>query len=236
MSDALSRRDTETAFGYADDSSLRDVQSALAPDAAILRYATTILNHTVVFAIRKDSVDVVTLHDSVNRRAGNLVGFAPRGDSVDVIRLGVHADSAPREEAEIAGTAARMRIAADPMAASLLHDLVVAPVLEKLHGISTIAVIPSFELAEIPFGALFDAGRGQYLAERFTIVHAPSARAAVELSKRTRDFHDPTLPACRRSLQRRTISMTRKLRQRCAFCIPFSGTATTRLRRSVKRY
>jgi tetratricopeptide (TPR) repeat protein len=195
MSDALSRHDTETAFRYADDSALRDVQNALAPDAAILRYATTILDHKVVFVIRRDSVDVVTLHDGMNRRAGDEVGFVPRGDSVDVIRPGVRPDIAPRVEAEIEGTAARMRITPDLVTASLLHELVVAPVLEKLDDIATIAVISSPELAEIPFGALFDAGRGQFLAERFTIVHAPSAHAAVELSKRTRDLHDSTLLA-----------------------------------------
>ncbi|HJQ37695.1 MAG TPA: CHAT domain-containing protein [Thermoanaerobaculia bacterium] len=360
VSEALSSRDTETAFRYADDSSLRDVQSALAPDAAILRYATTKYDHIVAFVIRRDSVDVVTLHDAVNRHPEDQVGFVPHGDSVEVARLRVRPDSAHRVEAEIATTAARMRGAADPMAASLLHELVIAPVLEKLHGISTIAVIPNFDLAEIPFGALFDVGRGQYLAERFTIVHAPSARAAVELSKRTRDSRDSTLlaigatqfdrtqgevlagvdreiaqitarslcarvlsgeqatpeavqralgenavfitadiscfvaricgcywrrhagatvslrkrlrlsasakralwfwpdaaarqleiptqsferwpmhfslPACRQSLQRRTIWLTRKLRQPCAFSTRFSATATTRRKLSVKRH
>jgi tetratricopeptide (TPR) repeat protein len=195
MSGALSRRDTEAAFRYVDDSSLRDVQSALAPDAALLRYATTDLDHKIVFVVRNNSVDVVTLHDNVNRSPGDRVAFTARGGSIKVIRYGVRPGSVPPHEAEIEGTAARMRTAADPMAASLLHDLVIGPVLEKLHGISTIAVIRNFELAEIPFGALFDVGRGQYLAERFTIVHAPSARAAVELSKRTRHSQDSTLLA-----------------------------------------
>jgi tetratricopeptide (TPR) repeat protein len=195
MSQALSARDTETAFRYADDSSLRDVQSALAADAAILRYATTSVDHKVVFVIRRDSVDVVTLYDAINRRPEERVGFVTRGDSVDAVGMDGHPYRLRRNEAEITGTAARMRTVPDPVTASLLHDLVVAPVLEKLHGISTIAVIPSAELAEIPFGALFDAGRGQYLAERFTIVHAPSAHAAVELSKRTRHSHHSTLLA-----------------------------------------
>jgi CHAT domain-containing protein len=86
-----------------------------------------------------------------------------------------------------------MRTTADT--ASQLHDLVIAPLLDKLHGISTLAIIRNEELADIPFGALFDVNRGQYLAERFTIVHAPSARAAVELSKRARESHDSTLLA-----------------------------------------
>jgi hypothetical protein len=190
MSLALSGGDTETAFRYADGSSLPDVQRTLAPDAAILRYARASKNDMIVFAIRRDAVDVVTLYDGAFRRPENLVAFVPRGDSVSVIHLGAHGTAA-----EIAWTAARMRNVPEPTTGSLLHDLVVAPVLEKLHGISTIAVIPNFELAEIPFGALFDAGRGQYLAERFTIVHAPSARVAVELSKRARATRDSTLLA-----------------------------------------
>lgn len=195
LSQALSARDTETAFRYADDSSLRDVQSALAPDAAILRYATTYVKHKVVFVVRRDSVDVVTLYDTINRRPGDSVGFVTRGASVEVVSLDGRPDSTRRGGTEITGTAARMRIAPGPVTAALLHDLVVGPVLEKLQGVSTIAVIPNAELAEIPFGALFDAGRGQYLAERFTIVHAPSARAAVELSQRTRHSRDSTLLA-----------------------------------------
>jgi Uncharacterized protein conserved in bacteria len=194
-SEALAARDTETAFRYADESSLPDVQRALAPDAAILRYATVRYDHEVVFVIRRESVDVVTLHDGANRRAGDDMGFVSRGDSVDVVTLGVPQDGVHQNAAEIAGIAARMRIAPEPVTAALLHDLVVGPVLEKLHGINTIAVIPDSKLADIPFGALFDTSRGQYLAERFTIVHAPSARTAVELSKRTRRFHHSTLLA-----------------------------------------
>jgi tetratricopeptide (TPR) repeat protein len=209
MSDALSRRDTETAFRYADGSSLRDVQSVLAPDAAILRYATAKYGNQIVFVIRKDSVDVVTLHDIYNRRAGDDVGFVPHGDSVDVL-MDLPRDGVYQRAAEIAGvwTAARMRTAPDPMTASILHDLVVRPLLEKLEGISTIAVIPNSVLADIPFGALFDADRGQYLAERFTIVHARSARAAVALSKRTRDLRDSTLLAIGATEFDRTLGET----------------------------
>ncbi len=195
MSEALFEGDTETAFRYADDSSLRDVQNALAPDAAILRYATISKNDMVVFAIRRDSVNVMTLPDAAHRRLEEMVALLPRGDPVDGVTPGVRHYSAHGGAVGLAGTAARMRIAVDPTTASVLHDLVVAPVLERLHGISTIAVVPNFELAEIPFGALYDAGHGQYLAERFTIVHAPSARAAVDLSKRTRDLRDATLLA-----------------------------------------
>ncbi|HYC92029.1 MAG TPA: CHAT domain-containing protein [Thermoanaerobaculia bacterium] len=160
MSDAVSRHDTEAAFRYADGSSLRDVQSALAPDAAILRYATVNYGHQVVFVIRRDSADVVTLYDGAHRRPGDTVGFVSREDSLDVVTLHLPQDGVHQSAAEIARTAATMRVAPDPVTASLLHDLVIAPVLEKLHGITTIAVIPNVELAEISFGALFDAGRG----------------------------------------------------------------------------
>ena len=166
VSEALFVHDTPAAFQYADESSLQDVQSALAPDAAILRYAGTIKDQMIVFVVRRDSVDVVNLNHNSHR--------------------------------DIAVAAAKMSISDDAgfgSAASQLHRLVLEPVLEKLRGISTIAVIRNFELAEIPFGALFDAERGEYAAERFTIVHAPSAHAAVELSKRAREVRDPTLLA-----------------------------------------
>jgi CHAT domain-containing protein len=170
VSEALFRRDIPAAFHYADGSSLQDVQSVLASDAAILRYVTTISEQMMVFVVRRDSVDLVQLHRSPH--------------------LG------PEWDAAVA--TARMRTAEDSAfgpAAALLHDLVFAPVLEKLRGISTVAVIRNFELAEISFGALFDAEEGKYAAERFTIVHAPSAHAAVELSKRARAVDDPTLLA-----------------------------------------
>lgn len=166
-SEPLFRRDPAAFFEFADHSLLRDVQNALASNAAIVRYEPTIDHGMVVFIVRRKTLDVVTLyHDQ------SYVG--------------------------IESTAARMRTATDPefgRTAAQLHDLVIAPILEKLKGISTLAIIRNDELADIPFGALFDTGRGQYLAERFTIVNAPSARAAVELSKRACDSHDSTLLA-----------------------------------------
>ena len=117
-----------------------------------------------------------------------IVIVVVRRGSIDGVTL-YHDQS----QAGIERTAARMRDS--PAAAGQLHDLVIAPVLEKLNGISTLAIVRNKELADIPFGALFDTSRGQYLAERFTIVHAPSAGRAVELSKRARKSYDSTLLA-----------------------------------------
>lgn len=116
--------------------------------------------------------------------------FVVRKDAVEVVDL--------PNIGEIATAAAMLRGAGDSSFgqwSSTLHDLAFGPVRDKLEGISTIAVVRNPELAEIPFGALFDAGRGEYLAERYTIVHAPTAKAAVELSQRVRDVSDPTLLA-----------------------------------------
>lgn len=158
----LVSHDPVAAFEFADGSSLREIQSALAADAAIIRYAPPSDHRIGVSVVRKNTFDVVTLYHD-------------------------------QSHAGIEYTAARMRNAA--AAAAQLHDLVVAPLLEKLEGISTIAVVRNKELADIPFGALFDVNRGQYLAERFTIVHARSAGDAVALSKRARKSHDSTLLA-----------------------------------------
>lgn len=161
-SDALLRSDPTAAFEFADRSSLRVIQNAMASDAAILRYTPANGHRMVVFVVRRNTVEAVALYHD-------------------------------QSESGIERTAARMR--KTPDAASQLHDLVIAPLLDKLQGISTIAVIRNKDLADIPFGALFDVGRGQYLAERFTIVHASSAGSAVASSERARKSHDSTLLA-----------------------------------------
>ncbi len=155
---ALAGGDTAAAFRLADGGlSLRDVQTVLAPDAAILRYVT-LDDGMVVFVIRRESVEVVRL-------------------------LATVPDTVHAAEAELS------------TAASQLYDLVIAPLRERLDGISTIAVVPNRELTGVPFGAFFDTGRGEYLTQRYTIVHATSAGAAVEQSGRAREVRDTTLLA-----------------------------------------
>lgn len=161
----FSRADMPAAFRIADGGSvLDDVRTALAPEAAILRY-TVVKNELVVFLIRRESFEVVPLRSAL---------------------------------ADVAQAVGTMRDADDRQfasAASSLHDLVFAPLREKLEGVSTIAVVPSPELAGIPFGALLDITRGEHLVERFTIVQATSARAAIESSEHALDARDPTVLA-----------------------------------------
>jgi CHAT domain-containing protein len=80
-------------------------------------------------------------------------------------------------------------------AAAELHDIVFGPLSQRLDGVSTIAIIPIPELAEIPFGSLFDRESGKYLHERFTIVHDETASAAMDRSKRIGERSDPMLLA-----------------------------------------
>jgi CHAT domain-containing protein/tetratricopeptide (TPR) repeat protein len=165
LATTLSREGPRAGLRLVDGgTALEDVQAALAPKAAILRYATA-GNEIVIFVVRQRSFDVLPLHTSPS---------------------------------EVALTATGMKSADDgefASAASRLHDLVFAPVLVKLEGVSTIAVVPNRELAGVPFGALLDVGRGEHLAQRFTIVHAKSANAAITASQRARDTHDPTMLA-----------------------------------------
>lgn len=162
---ALAGGDTAAAFRLADGgSSLDVVQTALAPEAAVLRYVTLDYG-MVVFVVRRESVEVVRL-------------LAEVPDAV--------------------GAAETMRSAEDAdlsTAASRLYDLVIAPLRERLDGISTIAVVPNRELAGTSFGALFDMSRGEYLTQQYTIVHATSASAAVEQSGRAKETRDSTLLA-----------------------------------------
>ena len=121
--------------------------------------------------------------------ATEAVVFVIRSDSVEVQTLNVGAS---------AGTIDRMRRADDAGfggLATAVHDIAFAPLARKLDGITTIAIVPNRDLDGIPFGALFDSARGEYLAERFTIVHASTAGAAVDASRRARDLRDTSLLA-----------------------------------------
>jgi tetratricopeptide (TPR) repeat protein len=113
-----------------------------------------------------------------------VVVFVVRRESVEGVRLlTTGPDMAHAAEADLSS------------AASQLYALVIAPLSERLDGISTIAVVPNRELTGVPFGALFDTGRGEYLTQRFTIVHATSASATVEQSRRAKETRDSTLLA-----------------------------------------
>ncbi len=101
-------------------------------------------------------------------------------------RNDVHAVFLFASAAEVKSAADAIRHADDDTfaaAAGRLYELIFAPVAARLEGVSTIAFIPYRDLAGIPFGALLDVQRGQFLIERFTVVHAQSTRAAITASR-----------------------------------------------------
>jgi CHAT domain-containing protein/tetratricopeptide (TPR) repeat protein len=65
-------------------------------------------------------------------------------------------------------------------AASVLRELVWAPIEEKLRGATTVFVSPDGEFGRLPFGALPSKEEGRYLIEEYTIALVPSPQALVE--------------------------------------------------------
>jgi CHAT domain-containing protein len=62
-------------------------------------------------------------------------------------------------------------------AGALLYRWLIAPVRGCLAQATELVIVPDLELYGVPFAALFDAERGRYLAEEFTIRFATSAAA-----------------------------------------------------------
>jgi CHAT domain-containing protein len=165
-----------------------------------VKYALAAGDVAAAFRLADRGSSVATVQDALASDAAilryatmdsGMVVFVVRRRSVDVVRLSA-------DVKKIGSAAETLRYAEDaqlPAAASELHDLVFAPLLQHLDEIATIAVVPNTELAGLPFGALFDTNRGEYLAQRYTIVHAQSATVAVEHSRRANEVRDPTLLA-----------------------------------------
>jgi CHAT domain-containing protein len=61
-----------------------------------------------------------------------------------------------------------------------LHHLLIEPLRARLAGEREIVIVPDHELFALPFAALWDNDRKQYLTEQFTIRFAPSATARPE--------------------------------------------------------
>jgi CHAT domain-containing protein len=117
-------------------------------------------------------VEYATLRDQV-------IAFVIRENDVQAVFL--HPSAADVKNAAVA-----MRHADDPSfaaAAGLLYELILAPVAAQLEGVSTIAFVAYGDLAGIPFGALLDVQRGQFLIERHAVVHAQSTGAAISASR-----------------------------------------------------
>jgi len=165
MKAALLRNDVSAALSFADES-LSSSNGRSRWDHGDVQHAldphaaiieySTLHDQVIAFIIRKNDVQVVTLEAS----AGDVVKAA------DAMRQA--------DDESFAKASAR------------LYDIIVAPFATRLDHLSTIAVIAHRDIQGIPFGALLDVRRGQFLVERFSIVHAQSARAAVTSSQTSR--------------------------------------------------
>ncbi|MFQ5889476.1 MAG: CHAT domain-containing protein [Gemmatimonadota bacterium] len=69
-----------------------------------------------------------------------------------------------------------------------LRDLLIGPAISAgtLRGVSRLVIIPHSELNYLPLAALLDDATGRYLAEEYTLLHAPSAAALAAMRTRPR--------------------------------------------------
>jgi Uncharacterized protein conserved in bacteria len=161
----LSRGDVEGAFEAANRSrvlpgtsaTVLDSRTAAHPrsqDVALVEYA--VLPHAVVaFCVTKDGL--VAQRIEIDRRdlENRVTSF------VDLVR-----GRAPIAEITASGTT--------------LHRLLIEPLHARLAGVQEIIFVPDRQLFALPFAALWDDGRKQYLAEEFTIRFATSATSRRE--------------------------------------------------------
>lgn len=154
----IARGDVRGAFAVAERARvLLEEHGATAPDTLPTTDATTaIVEYAVLpasviaFCITSDGLTAERM--TVDRRAleARIGAFAER------IRRRV---SEPELRAESAA----------------LHQLLVAPLLERLTGVQELVLVPDRQLHSLPFAALWDAGHGRYLADAFVLRYAPSA-------------------------------------------------------------
>lgn len=130
-----------------------------------------------------------------------IVGYATIRDQVIAVVIRRKGDQAVflyASAADVKSAADAMRNADDDHfapAAGRLYELILAPVAAELEGMSTIAFVVYRDLAGIPFGALLDMQRGQFLIERFAVVHAQSTHAAITASRALKPAREQRLLA-----------------------------------------
>jgi CHAT domain-containing protein len=152
---------TELGAGRApqNPSSLDELQSALAADAAIVEYSA-LSRSLLAFVVRRDRFEVVALPAS------------PTALEPLVRRC---------SDAAIDGDAAKVRDACGRVASVVLSPI--EPALRDLH---TVAIVADGPLTALPFRALMD--NDQFFGERFAITEAPSATLAVLSAQRARSM------------------------------------------------
>lgn len=96
----------------------------------------------------------------------------------------------PSSASRIAVAARALRTATDNLfapAAADLYTLIFEPIRRHLDGVHTLAFVPDHDLTGLSLGGLLDPNRNRYLGEDFVVVHAPTASAAIRLSREARD-------------------------------------------------
>jgi CHAT domain-containing protein len=156
--DFLERAELRAARITSVPSPLRDLQAALAPDAAIVQ--SIVLPHRLAtFVVRADGLRVV------------LTPATPRVLSALAEACGRASESGNGESARAdCGKAA---------------GVVLAPIEGALQGVRVAALVVDRHLAPIPFASL--PFRNGFLGAEIALVESPSATLAVEYSKRSRD-------------------------------------------------
>ena len=83
------------------------------------------------------------------------------------------------------------KIKRDQKVLGAFYQHLLVPVEAHLKGATEVLIIPHKELFEVPWAALFDSRRGQYLIERYVLRVAPSLRVARTAADTLRDTKGP---------------------------------------------
>jgi CHAT domain-containing protein len=168
---------------HAPSATFAEVRSVLGPHQALIEYfsigedlaAFVITSDAPPIALRlpgmrriEERLDRLQFQiDRALRHCGmNSTQTSASGPSVDGSRLSVHAEAQDRLLADT-----RRELGA-------LYEHLAAPVearLDAIGGRTELIIVPHGALHVLPFHALWDASKSQYLDERFTIRTAPSA-------------------------------------------------------------
>ena len=97
-------------------------------------------------------------------------------NSIDIATIKVGSNYAKKLVLELRESMENTRSFAFKKPASALYDLIVAPVAGQLtkHDKQNLVIIPDIELINIPWAALFDNNKQQYLVEQYSLAVLPS--------------------------------------------------------------
>ena len=188
-----------------DDVALADYAAALgeieknrALEPGVLDAAGEIVDETIALRLERGEIAAAFHAADRTRSPISAESRVPRGSAVleyavlpDAIAIfcitegGISAATVRTERREVARSVTlfaqtirrRAPLAEVEAAAALLYRWLIAPVRGRLATANELVIVPDLELYGVPFAALFDAQRGRYLAEEFTIRFASSAAA-----------------------------------------------------------